>query len=85
MIFLVLLLLIFNHFTEPMSVEYVQAKILSFEKRFNALKKTTRDTLERCRVTIKEVADALMSLPADDMDEHKVFLESHITNLCLGY
>ena len=37
--------------------------------------------LQSHHVSIKAVADALLSLPTDDMDEHKVFLESHIANL----
>ena len=59
-------------------MHYVQAKIKQFEKRFNALKKSTRECLER-RVPVKRVADALTSLPADDVDEHKQFLESHLS------
>ena len=65
----------------PMSVTYVQAKVRRFEKRFNDIKKETRDTLQRRSVKIKAMADALLSLPADDMDEHKVFLESRIVNI----
>ena len=30
---------------------------------------------------MKRVADVLTSLPADDMDEHKIFLESHLSAL----
>ena len=62
----------------PMSVTYVQAKVRRFEKRFNDIKKETRYTLQSRHVSIKAMADALLSLPADDMDEHKVFLESRI-------
>ena len=61
-----------------MTIQYVQAKIRQFEKRFNALKKSSRECLERLRVPVKRVADALTSLPADDVDEHKQFLESHL-------
>ena len=59
-----------------MSTEYVQAKIRRFEKRFKDLKIATRESLKKKRVTVKQVADALTSLPADDVEEHKQFLES---------
>ena len=62
-----------------MTVQYVQAKIQKFEKRFNALKNSIRECLEKLRVPVKKVADALTSLPADDVDEHKQFLESHLS------
>ena len=64
-----------------MTAQYVQVKIKQFEKRFNALKKSTRECLERLQVPVKRVADALTSLPADDVDEHKQFLESHLSAL----
>ena len=67
--------------TGQMTVQYVQAKIRQFEKRFNALKKSTRECLERLRVPVKRVADALTSLPADELEEHKQFLESHLSAL----
>ena len=67
--------------TGPMTIQYVQAKIRQFEKRFNALKRSSRESLERLGVPVKRVADALTSLPADDMDEHKQFLESHLSAL----
>ena len=67
--------------TGPMTIQYVKAKIRQFEKRFNALKKSTRECLERLRVPVKRVADALTSLPADDMDEHKQFLKDHLSAL----
>ena len=62
-----------------MTIQYVQAKIKQFRKRFNALKKSTRECLERLPVPVRRVADALMSLSADDMAEHKQFLESHLS------
>ena len=64
-----------------MTVQYVQAKIRQFEKKFNALKESTRECLETLQVPVKRVADALTSLPADDVDEHKQFLESHLSAL----
>ena len=67
--------------TGPVTLQYVQAEIRQFEKRFNDLKKSSREWLERLGVPVKRVADALTSLPADDMEEHKVFLESHLSAL----
>ena len=67
--------------TGPKTIQYVQAKIKQLEKRFNALKKSTRECLERLGVPVKRVADALTSLPADDEDQHKQFLESHLSAL----
>ena len=64
-----------------MTSRYVQAKIRQFERRFNKLKKACRACLEKCRITVKHVVDALTDLPADDVDEHKQFLESHLTVL----
>ena len=64
--------------TGQMTVQYVQNKIRRLQKRFNDLKESTRECLERLRVPVKRVADALTSLPADDVGEHKLFLESHL-------
>ena len=63
------------------NVQNVQAEIRQFEKRFNALKKSSREYLERLGVPVKRVADALTSLPADDMDEHKLFLKDNLSAL----
>ena len=67
--------------TGQMTIQYVQAKIKQFGNRFNALKKSSRECLERLRVPVQRVADALTSLPADDENEHKQFLESHTSAL----
>ena len=64
-----------------MTVQFVQAKIKQFEKRFNALRKSTREYLERLGVPVKRVADALTSLPPDDVDEHKLFLRDNLSAL----
>ena len=60
-----------------MTGEYVQVKIKQFQKRFKKLKNAIRENLENYGITVKSVADALTSLPADDEEEHKQFLESH--------
>lgn len=57
----------------PHSVQQVQAKIKEFECRFKSLKKTTRDGLA-C-VNVKELVVHITDLQADDMPDHKVFLE----------
>ena len=62
-------------------MQYVQAKIKKFKKKFNDLKISTRECLERLRVPVKKVADALTSLSPDDVEEHKQFLESHLSVL----
>ena len=62
-----------------MTIQNVQDEIQQFHKRFNALKKSTRECLETCPVPVQRVADALTSLPADDMAEHKQFLECHLS------
>ena len=64
--------------TDPMTLRYVQAKIKQFERRFNTLKIGSRECLKKMKITINQVADALMSLPADDIDEHKQFLEANL-------
>ena len=67
--------------TGQMTVQYVQAKIRQFQKRFNALKESTIECLERLRVPVKRVAHALTSLPPDDVDEHKQFLRDNLSAL----
>ena len=61
-----------------MTTQYLAAKIRQFEKRFNKLKKSTRESLEKRKITVTEVVDALTNLPTDEVEEHKQFLESHI-------
>ena len=61
-----------------MTVQYVQDEIRQFEKRFDDMKEASLECLEKKGVPVKRVARALTSLPADDMDEHKQFLESHL-------
>ena len=54
-------------------------KIIILDKRFDAMKKHIRECLEKCMISVARVANALMSLSADDVDEHKQFLESHVS------
>ena len=55
---------------------------MQFEKRFNKqLKWPTRDCLKKRGVSVERVVDALADLPADDVPEHKQFLESDLNIL----
>ena len=62
-----------------MTIQYVQAEIRQFEKRFNPLKESTRECLEKLGVPVKKVANALTSLSADD--DSKLFLKNNLTEL----
>ena len=42
------------------------------------MKTACRECLERLKVPVSRVVDALTDLPADDMEKHKQFLESHV-------
>lgn len=59
----------------------MQEQIKQFEKRFHALKNASRECLERHKVPVKMIANTLTSLPADDMPDHKLFLESHMSEI----
>ena len=43
------------------------------------MKRASRACLEKRKVSVQQVADALMDLPVDDMEEHSLFLESHVS------
>ena len=60
-------------------IEQIKKEISEFEKRFNELKRDCRESLQKKKVPVFQVVDALTDLPADDVDEHKQFLESHIS------
>ena len=64
-----------------MTSQYVQAKIRRFEKRFNELKKAAKTGLEKRNISVKKVVDALTSMPADDIEEHKQFLKENMADL----
>ena len=63
------------------AIEKVKDEIRQFEKQFCALKDASRECLKRRVITVKRIASSLTSLPADDMDEHKQFLESHLSKI----
>ena len=66
---------------ELVSTQDIKAKITLFYKRFEYLKRATRECLEKRNIAVSRVADALMSMPPDAADEHRQFLESHLTAL----
>ena len=43
------------------------------------MRRDCRDSLTKKKVPVVQVVDALTDLPADDVDEHKQFLSSHIS------
>ena len=63
------------------TVEEIKAKITDFEGRFKALKRSTREGLDRRHIGVKRVIECLTELCADDMPDHKVFLEDNIHTL----
>ena len=65
----------------PSSSEEVSKLIKKLENLFDGLKNSVRECLERRRVSVKKVADVLTSLSADEDDNHKMFLESHVSAL----
>ena len=54
--------------------------IEELKKEFRTLKKDVRECLEQ-RVPVDQVADSLTSLSPDDDDHHKMFAESHVSDL----
>ena len=63
------------------SNDEVKAMIAELEEGFKNLRTTVRECLERQRVLVSRVADALTSLSPDDDERHKIFTESHVTVL----
>ena len=51
------------------------------DKKFDVLKNTIRECLEKQQIAVKRVADVLTSLSADDAEEHQHFLEGHVSVL----
>ena len=67
--------------TVELLIAQLEDDIKQFEKRFNQLKKMCRENLQRRNVPVSDVVDALTDLPADDIDEHKMFLKNNIQDL----
>ena len=59
----------------------VKARIDQFNNRFHKLKNSTREYLEKQKIPVKEVADALTSLSHDAGEVHEKFLQSHLEDL----
>ncbi|CAI8047990.1 hypothetical protein GBAR_LOCUS26520, partial [Geodia barretti] len=55
------------------SVEGVKEKVKTFRRRFAAIKMSTIECLEKCKMVVKTVVFLLMSIKA--VDEHKMFLK----------
>ena len=58
--------------------EGVMATIETLKKKFNSLKKATRECLDKYKFLTQDVAEVLTSISPDDDDCHKMFLESRI-------
>ena len=68
-------------FTGVPSLSEVQAKIHELEERFNVLKKSSREGLKLRRISVENVVECLTELPADDKEEHRMYLERHMNDL----
>ena len=60
------------------ATEEVKKMIMVLDEQFDILKKSTIQCLEKHRISVKRVADALTSLSRDDDEHHRMFLESHV-------
>ena len=60
------------------TTKYVAAKVRQFKKRFKDLKKTMKENLKRCDVSVGKVTETLKSLSADDSIDHKLFSEADL-------
>ena len=60
------------------SKEQVMVTIEILKKKFNGLKKATRECLEKHKILVQDVAEVLTSLSPDDEECHRMFLESRI-------
>ena len=59
----------------------IKEEIRELERWFNQMKLECRDCLEKRKIPVKKVVDALTNLPADDVDEHKQVLKSQLSDL----
>ena len=64
-----------------MLTEEVDDAIKILKMKFNGLKKKIRESLDKHKVAVTDVADALTSLSPDDDECHKLFLEGHVEKL----
>ena len=63
---------------ESTGLEYVEAKVRKFQKRFKNLKKDTHQSLTKQNIPIDKIVECLRSISADDVDEHNFFSESQL-------
>ena len=63
------------------STKEVKAMIAKLEEGFQNLRNIIRECLEKQRVLVSQVADALTSLSPDDDERHKIFTKSNVTVL----
>lgn len=61
------------------SSEAVKKMINELDQKFDELKDAIRECLERHKISVSKVADVLTSVSVDYDNEHKLFLESHIS------
>ena len=64
-----------------MRIAQLEDDIKQFEKRFNQLKQRCAENLQNKNVSVRKVVQTLTNLPADDIDEHKMFLEEKLIDL----
>ena len=63
------------------STKDVKKMISDLEIKFDYLKATIKEYLEKRAVKVKRVADVLTSLPADEDEHHRMFVEEHVNVL----
>ena len=61
--------------------EEVKEAIEMLKMKFNGLKKKIRESLDKHKVAVTDVADALTSLSPDDEECHKLFLKENVKEL----
>ena len=64
-----------------MHIKDIETEIKQLEERFNKLKNTCRSCLEKCKISVNTIVDALTDMPADEIPEHRQFLDRHVYDL----
>ena len=67
--------------TRATSIEEVEKMISDLEKKFDCVKDTVKKCLKKLQVTVEKIADVLTSLAADEEDNYRLFMKSHISVL----
>ena len=55
--------------------------INEMKRKFTGLKNAVRECLDKHNIRVKKTADVLTSLSPDDDEQHKIFLENHVSAL----